>query len=176
MSMSSMVEFILVLICCTVFCQPTCTDAFQCSSSESFASRDIRFKHHNIRRRTRLYSSLPPLEPQEQTYDVISPSHPLAALIQATAAACEPRRLDTTADRHEAFRYEWGTWCDEVKLDAIMGILGGVRLRDGWEIVVGNEGSSMADESIVARDGGRRIRVAGGKYWDIILHMLPKTA
>lgn len=173
----------VVLTICALLCMPRFPYAFQFSTTSlenwNVLSASNQFKPRNVRHGTHFHSSLPPTEPQEQTYDVISPSHPLSPVIQATMAACEPRRLDTTADKHEAFRYEWGTWCGDDKLDAVMEILGDVRLREGWEDVIGSDvktEASFVEESAGTRDGGRRLRVAGGKYWDIILHILPKNA
>jgi hypothetical protein len=157
------------------------TNAFQFGSSPLIQKRSSSHKFQ-------VFSSLPKSEPQEQTLDnYLPPSHPLSALINATAQACEPRRLDTTQDAHEAFRYEWGTWCGEEKLDVVMEVLGDVRLVEGAydEISEGNLKTEWVGEEIIAssydgikegRDAGRRIRVAGGKYWDVILHVLPKNA
>jgi hypothetical protein len=131
-----------------------------------------------------LFSSLPSTPQQQQTYSAISPNHPLSQLVQCTTRACEPRRLDTTADAHEAFRYEWGTWCEDAKLEDIKCALGDVRLKDGWEAILDEElatkfvgeMATAAGGEKGAREGGRRIRIAGGKYWDVILHWLPKNA
>ena len=69
-----------------------------------------------------------------------------------------------------------------------MDVLGDIRLRDGWKKVLldddgatkwigGESTSSVPGETATgARDGWRRIRIAGGKYWDVILHLLPKNA
>ena len=91
-------------------------------------------------------SSLPTsITHQEQTLDnYLPPSHPLHTLITATTAACAPRQLDTTEDAHEAFRYEWGTWCSTEKLDAVMETLDSVRLVTGAyeELLSGNVDTS----------------------------------
>ncbi|KAL7483632.1 hypothetical protein ACHAW6_009276 [Cyclotella cf. meneghiniana] len=130
------------------------------------------------------------IEPQQQTADDwLPPSHALSALLPAAARACRPRRLDTTQDAHEAFRYEWGTWCDADALEEVMAALGEIRWRVGaydgivngtldtvW--VGGEEGREMEEKDGRGggRQRGRRIRMAGGKYWDVILHVLPKNA
>jgi len=69
-----------------------------------------------------------------------------------------------------------------------MDVLGDIRLRDGWKKVLldddgatkcigGESTSSVPGETATgARDGWRRIRIAGGKYWDVILHLLPKNS
>ncbi|KAL7519376.1 hypothetical protein ACHAWX_004140, partial [Stephanocyclus meneghinianus] len=72
------------------------------------------------------------IEPQQQTVDNwLPPSHALSTLLPAAARACHPRRLDTTQDAHEAFRYEWGTWCDADALEEVMAALGEIRWRVG---------------------------------------------
>ena len=128
--------------------------------------------------------------PQEQTLDsYLPPDHPLHSLVTATIEACAPRQLDTTADAHEAFRYEWGTWCATDKLDAVMETLDSVRLVTGAydDLLDGNVDTTLVigdgehvdntmDEEQTGKKMGKRIRVAGGKYWDIILHVLPKGA
>lgn len=144
-----------------------------------------------------LLSSLPQSNPQEQTLDNYLPTdHPLHALITATIQACSPRKLDTTEDAHEAFRYEWGTWCATEKLDSVMETLNSVRLytgvyedlldgtikttivgeEDGSESYVASDGNNNEGEQLTGKKMGKRIRVAGGKYWDILLHVMPKGA
>lgn len=129
---------------------------------------------------------------QEQTLDnYLPPDHPLHSLITATTEACAPRQLDTTEDAHEAFRYEWGTWCSTDKLEAVMETLDSVRLVTGAydDLLQGNLETTLVvseddehntddttDEEQTGKVPGKRIRVAGGKYWDIILHVLPKGA
>lgn len=150
---------------------------------------------YNSRNPTRLsLSSLPEstIRHQEQTLDnYLPPDHPLHSLITATTEACAPRQLDTTEDVHEAFRYEWGTWCSTDKLEAVMETLDSVRLVTGayddllegnfeTTLVVSEEDEHDTDDTIdeepTGKMTGKRIRVAGGKYWDIILHVLPKGA
>jgi hypothetical protein len=173
-----------------------------CSSAvhgfTSFRRRAIHNHHHSTTRyyhptSTRLLlSSLPKSTPQEQTLDnYLPPEHPLQELITTTTAACTPRQLDTTEDAHEAFRYEWGTWCSSDKLDAVMETLDRVRLVTGayddlldgsfeTTLFVGDNDdddvSNTTSEEQTGKKMGKRIRVAGGKYWDIILHVLPKGA
>ena len=134
---------------------------------------------------TQLFSSSLPNPSQEQTVDdFLPPDHPLHSLLTATADACAPRKLDTTEDVHEAFRYEWGTWCSPDKLDAVMGLLGEVRLVTGAyeDLMDGKLETTLVGEDN-ARDGGeagkevgKRVLISSGKYWDIILHVLPKGA
>ena len=68
-----------------------------------------------------------------------------------------------------------------------METLGSVRLVNGVydELIDGNFDTSLVGEPDDATttseeetgiQNGKRIRVAGGKYWDIILHVLPKGA
>ena len=149
-------------------------------------------RHPTTETRTRLsLSSLPQKStttPQEQTLDnYLPPDHPLHPLITATSEAIAPRKLDTTEDVHEAFRYEWGTWCSTDKLDMVMEALGSVRLVTGVyddllagsveTTFVGDNGvGSTEKEELTGKKIGKRVRIAGSKYWDIILHVLPKGA
>jgi len=169
---------------------------FSSSHKRANVITPIHTNRHYCRRRyptTRLsFSSLPESTtvPQEQTLDsYLPPDHPLHSLVTATIEACAPRQLDTTEDAHEAFRYEWGTWCATDKLDAVMETLDSVRLVTGAydDLLDGNVDTTLVigdgehvdntmDEEQTGKKMGKRIRVAGGKYWDIILHVLPKGA
>ena len=79
---------------------------------------------------------------------------------------------------HESFRYEWGTWISAEKLLDISNALGEMRMiyggLDSW--LSSSMTSSMHHEEGDDKEKGRRIRIAGGKYWDIILHDLPRGA
>ena len=134
---------------------------------------------------------MPSSPPQEQTLDnyYVPPEHPLHDLITATNEAVLPRKLDTTEDAHEAFRYEWGTWCSNEKLETVMSALDNIRIyTSAYEgllngsietTLVGEDDDSNSDgegQSDTGKELGKRIRVAGGKYWDIILHVMPKGA
>ena len=85
----------------------------------------------------------------------------------------------------QAFRYEWGTWCSADSLDAVMERLGEIRLITGAyeDLMEGNlettfvgEDADSRDESESGKETGKRIRIAGGKYYDVLLHVLPKGA
>ena len=131
-----------------------------------------------------LLSSSLPTPTQEQTLDDYLPlEHPLHPLLVATAEACNPRLLDWTKDagKHEAFRYEWGTWVDTDKLDAVQELLGEIRLLTGAYQDMMDEnfettqvGEASSEES--GKETGKRIRIAFGKHWDVILYVLPKGA
>src|SRR5210317_707451 len=101
------------------------------SSVHGFSSSSLSL----IKGTTRLFSSLPSSPPQEQTLDnYLPPEHPLYDLITATTEAVQPRKLDTTEDAHEAFRYEWGTWCSNEKLETVMSALDNIRIyTDAYE-------------------------------------------
>lgn len=45
-----------------------------------------------------------------------------------------------------------------------------------WVISEEDDNGNEREEEQTGKKMGRRIRVAGGKYWDIILHVLPKGA
>ena len=168
-----MMIFLIALTSCVV------------SSVHGFSSSSLSL----IKGTTRLFSSLPSSPPQEQTLDnYLPPEHPLYDLITATTEAVQPRKLDTTEDAHEAFRYEWGTWCSNEKLESVMSALDNIRIyTDAYEdLLNGSIETTLVGEDDSKNDGegqtdtgkemGKRIRVAGGKYWDIILHVMPKGA
>jgi hypothetical protein len=149
----------------------------------------VNHHYHDPRHATPLFTGLPTDPDPQPTLDVWPPpQHPLSSLLAATARASHPRRLDTTQDAHEAFRYEWGTWCDVDALNDVMAVLGEIRLRRGaydglcrgtWGRVLASATTTEEDEEKEedgARRGGKRIRIAGGNYWDVILHVLPKNA
>jgi hypothetical protein len=91
---------------------------------------------------------------------------------------------------HESFRYEWGTWLSSEKLGDITTALGEMRLITGGLDTIlsslsstvhhpdeGNEQDALSKEAEDdGKERGKRIRIAGGKYWDIILHDLPRGA
>jgi len=149
-------------------------------------------RHRHTCHETQLFIGPPANDPdprQQQTLDVWPPPppHPLSSLLAATARASHPRRLDTTRDAHEAFRYEWGTWCDVDALNDVIMASGEIRLRRGaydelcrgtWGRVLASAATTTTEdeEEDGSRRGGKRIRIAGGKYWDVILHVLPKNA
>mmetsp|Transcript_29296 Transcript_29296/g.69742 ORF Transcript_29296/g.69742 Transcript_29296/m.69742 type:complete len:905 (+) Transcript_29296:90-2804(+) len=142
-----------------------------------------------------IHSSLPTTPPQEQALDnYIPPSHPLHELIFATDAACEPRDTEKDAQReHNAssppqFRYEWGTWIDAELLDRVVVALENVRLITGAydDILDGGIETTTGEDSLEdqrearekksAKESGRTVSIASSKYWDVILHVLPKGA
>jgi hypothetical protein len=109
--------------------------------------------------------------------DYLPPSHPLRSLLDATSDACVPLEVDgINANGDGSFRYEWGTWCSRVKLDALSDrALGELRLRAGaYDDLLrpADDGGAATDN----KGGGRRIRIASGKYWDVVLHLLPRGA
>ena len=163
-----------------------CTDAF--TSVPASRSRSIAHDTKSV-----IHSSLPTTTPhQEQTLDdYIPPSHPLHELILATDAACEPRDTEKDAQRDNnassppQFRYEWGTWIDAELLDQVAAVLEDVRLITGaYEDIVdgriettsGGDSLEEQQDSRSARESGRTVSIASSKYWDIILHVLPKGA
>ena len=140
-----------------------------------------------------IHSSLPTTPPQDQALDeYIPPSHPLHELILATDAACEPRDTekdalrDNNASSPPQFRYEWGTWIDAELLDEVVTTLEDVRLITGAydDIVDGSIETTSGKDSLEeqqdavenAKESGRTVSIASSKYWDIILHVLPKGA
>ena len=130
----------LALICCSPWKHRVLSFSFRPSSVSP---------HIKTTARTRTYPllsslSLPtPTEEQGQTLDdYLPPSHPLISLLTTTADVSDPRRTRATegSSRPPEFRYEWGTWIDQEKLDDVMEALGGnsidhrrVRRCDGWK-------------------------------------------
>lgn len=140
-----------------------------------------------------LFSSpLPtPTDEQEQILDdYLPPSHPLVSLLAATADVSDPRQtqgeLKDGSSRPPEFRYEWGTWIDQEKLSKVMEALGEIRLNTGvyegfmdgnYETtLVGHDDAEEASVDDGGKDFGKRIRIASGKHWDVILYALPKGA
>lgn len=93
-------------------------------------------------------------------------------------------RSSGQVNAHESFRYEWGTWLSSEKLLEITDALGEMRLiSGGLDTTIPTTTVTTHDEiegdSVTTDDGkekGKRIRIAGGKFWDIILHDLPREA
>jgi hypothetical protein len=135
---------------------------------------------------------------QQLVFDEYLPtSHPLHALLCATAEACIPLEVDgINANGDGSFRYEWGTWCCRDKLETLRKMTEELRLYAGvYDTLihggVGNVqlssssslGGSSNDAPITTKNehpttttAGKRIRVASGKYWDVILNLLPKSS
>lgn len=79
--------------------------------------------------------------------------------------ACVPLEVDgINANGDGSFRYEWGTWCSRDKLDVLSNAMGEIRLYAG-----------AYTDLLLDKPMGRRMRIASGKYWDVILHVLPKS-
>jgi hypothetical protein len=97
----------------------------------------------------------------------------LEGLFQAAALTAIPRGAETAKGAHDAFRYEWGRWIDEASMEELMERINEIQLTAGVydTLVVDNDD----DESSVV-PAYRRLRVAGGEYWDCILHILPQDA
>jgi hypothetical protein len=134
---------------------------------------------------------------QQLVFDEYLPtSHPLHALLYATAEACIPLEVDgVNANGDGSFRYEWGTWCCRDKLETVRQMTQELRLYVGvYDTLihggVGNVHSSSSgdnssndapvtitkNEEQTTATAGRRIRIASGKYWDVILNLLPKSS
>ena len=136
-----------------------------------------------------LFSSSLPTPTQEQTLDDYLPAdHPIRGLLSATVEACTPRRDGGAEAGGTGWRYEWGTWCDAEKLAALMEELNEVRLITGsyeelldgsYETTLIGKDEKDNNDASIEEEGkatGKRIRIASDKYWDIILHVLPKGA
>jgi len=119
-------------------------------------------------------------------------THPLHALLCATAEACLPLEVDgINANGDGSFRYEWGTWCCRDKLEIVRQCTEEIRLIVGaYDNLINSNGritttttttttnenkEQIMTTSTTGREG-KRIRVASGKYWDVILNLLPKSS
>ena len=102
-----------------------------------------------------------PVEPTEAwTYHDVPKD--FAPLFTTAAETCQPRAANTEKQSHDKFRYEWGSWCDEDKLESLMDRVNEVRVLNG------------VYERLLSKDGPVRFRVAGGQDWDVLLHVLPE--
>ena len=114
-------------------------------------------------------------------------SHPLHALLSATAEACLPRlEVDgiNASGGDGSFRYEWGTWCCRTKLEIVQQCTEEIRLIVGaYDNLINSNGrittTTTNEKQIMTTTStgreGKRIRVASGMYWDIILNILPQS-
>ena len=117
-------------------------------------------------------------------------SHPLHALLSATAEACLPRlEVDgiNASGGDGSFRYEWGTWCCRTKLEIVRQCTEEIRLIVGaYDNLINSNGritttttTTTNEKQIMTTTStgreGKRIRVASGMYWDIILNILPQS-
>lgn len=109
--------------------------------------------------RTCLTSTAAPTENVPMLDDIADDFKPLlAAAINATAL----READESNQGHDSFRYEWGTWCVMESLQWLMERVDQVRVnKDVYEDLVQDETTP------------RRLRIADGQDWDMLLHVLP---
>ena len=94
----------------------------------------------------------------------------LEGLVHATERASLPCSAETTEQgAHDAFRYEWGRWIDDQAMEELMERVNEIQLIPGvWDTLILD---GDADASVSAP---QRFRIAGGDYWDCILHVLPQ--
>jgi hypothetical protein len=106
------------------------------------------------------------LQPQPQEESSIS------ALFRAAAQTAVPLGAETAKGAHDAFRYEWGRWVNDDDMKELMARVNEIRLVDGIydTLVQPNNNSNDIDDTSPTP---RRLRVAGGEHWDVILHILP---
>ena len=114
-------------------------------------------------------------------YDTPFQPPSLDGLFQAAAKATKPKDADTTDGAHDAFRFEWGRWVDDAAIEALMDRLNEIVLTPGVYDTLVDEADGQVDdldagdvegEQTLSRS--RRLRVAGGEHWDVILHVLPQ--
>ena len=104
-------------------------------------------------------------------FDNIPPSSPLIPLLNSAINATALRSAETSDMGHDPFRYEWGTWVNEDSLAYLMTKVDEVRLNQGVFDSFLNENSDSNDKS-----NAIRLKVAGGRDWDCILHILPTNS
>ncbi len=107
-------------------------------------------------------------------FDTLSkPQGGLEGLLLAAQRASIPCAAETTEGAHDAFRYEWGRWIDDQAMKELMDRINEIQLTAGVcdTLMTDNMAYEQEEGSIPT---GRRFRVAGGDYWDCILHVLPK--
>lgn len=94
----------------------------------------------------------------------------IGALFKAAAQTAVPLGAETAEGAHDAFRYEWGRWVKDEDMEELMARVNEIRLVDGvYDTLVQPKKDDNDDKSPVPR----RLRVAGGEHWDVILHVLP---
>ena len=110
------------------------------------------------------------------------PEGSLEGLIQAAQRASIPCSAETTQGAHDAFRFEWGRWIDDLAMEQLMDRINEIHLTPGmYETLITatttqSDLASSADNKeseFSSMPSPRRYRVAGGDYWDCILHVLP---
>lgn len=72
-----------------------------------------------------------------------------------------------------AFRYEWGRWVDDQKLEHLMEKMNEIQLVAGVYDTLVDEVDDSSSEDGKKESQPRRLRLAGGDHWDCILHVLP---
>jgi hypothetical protein len=123
-----------------------------------------------------------------------APSFPLNSLFSAAAKAATPRAADSGDGAHDAFRFEWGRWVDDGRMEELMNQVNIIKIMQGGRVYdrllsledtrtvmpafienAAKMGDNGIQDAIFLRDKApRRFRVSGGDHWDCILHVLPK--
>jgi hypothetical protein len=99
------------------------------------------------------------------------PEGGLEGLLEATELASVPRAAETAEGAHDAFRYEWGRWVNDQAIEELMERMNEIQLVEGvYDTLIPDLAGSLDGESAAL---ARRYRIAGGDYWDCILHVLP---
>eukprot|EP00978_Attheya_sp_CCMP212_P034345 scaffold143509_cov51-Attheya_sp.AAC.1 len=157
------------------------------SVSSSWSRYDVAEDHENgFKRKRSVTVSLAAaavgikdddLEEPKQVYAVPSMLDPLLDSAQQTTL---PRNADTTAMGHDPFRYEWGTWVDEDRMRTLMDRMDEIRVNAGaYDRLLNitentDETHDENDQDESNLQDALRLKVAGGKDWDCILHVLPQ--
>jgi hypothetical protein len=119
-----------------------------------------------------LFSTLTDKEPTGPVYD--SPLNPttLEDLFEAAEQASIPKSEDgVTGQFDNKFRFEWGNWVQDDKITKVMELMNDIRLAPGvYDTFVPPRDDNENDDK---PQEPKRLRVAGGKHWDCVLHILP---
>jgi hypothetical protein len=92
----------------------------------------------------------------------------LQNLFQIAEKTATPKEAETSEGAHDAFRYEWGRWINDDTMEELMNRMNEIQLAAGvYDTLVDEIGDENLPSSL-------RLRVAGGKHWDCILHVLPQ--
>lgn len=93
----------------------------------------------------------------------------LNGLLEATQRASIPCDAKSGEGAHDAFRYEWGRWIDDDAMEKLMQRLNEIQIAPGMCDVLFPQ--TYSGVSVASAE---RFRIAGGDYWDCILHVLPQ--
>lgn len=107
--------------------------------------------------------------------DIPSQFQPLfRAIVNATLL----RPAETSAQAHDSFRYEWGTWVQESNLEHLMKLLDDtVRIIPSVHPeLLPTAPESTSSPTLPQQATPLCFRIGNGEYWDCLLHILPEQS